>query len=414
MLRQWRKQTKAAGAARPAAQPHVALLHGAMLLSGFGTVFLGPVLPVLAAGAHTNDSGSGLFFTAQFIGSFLGGVTTSAHLWRSLLRGCAAAAVGFLLLALCIGHQAALPWYAVALLPLGFGVGQALTSVNLLTARRFRKQQGAALSLVNFSWSLGAVLTPSVLGYLLKHSALQHILLGACGLFCAALVGTAWNSRQPAQQDSIVPATDHGSNRLPLATFLFFASLLFTYGGVETSLGGWTATFGQRYGSSGSSMTGSTAGAFSTTALWLGLTIGRALVPALLPRIRERTLLQTAVVAATLAALALSRSSGGFEMVLTCALLGLALAPWFPLVLTGMIAAGLSARQVGTVIAVSGIGAAILPLLEGSLSRSTGSLRLALSVPITGLFWLLLSSFKRVPPGSQWATTLSDAGSKGV
>ena len=410
MMRNWHKQPTPNGGARPAAQPHTALLHGAMLLSGFGTVFLGPVLPVLAATAHTNDSGSGLFFTAQFIGSFLGGVTTSAHLWRSLLRGCTAAAAGFLLLALCVSHQAALPWYAVALLPLGFGVGQTLTSVNLLTARRFHQKQGAALSLVNFSWSLGAVLTPSVLGLLLKHSALPHILVGACGLFCVALAGTVWNSRQPARQDATAPAADGGSSTLPLATFVFFASLLFTYGGVETALGGWTATFGQRYGGSGSSMTGSAAGAFSTTALWLGLTVGRALVPVLLPRIRERALLQISVIAATLAALALSRSSGGVEMVLTCALLGLSLAPWFPLVLTSMIAAGVSARQVGTIIAVSGIGAAILPLLEGSLSRSTGSLRLALLVPITGLLWLLLSSFKRVRPASRPAAAHGIAG----
>ena len=407
------KQAPANGQTRLPAQPHVAVLHGAMLLSGFGTVFLGPVLPVLTAAAHTNDSGSGLFFTAQFIGSFLGGVTTTARLWRSLLRGCTAAAAGFLLLSLCVSRHAALAWYAIALLPLGFGVGQALTSVNLLTAQRFRKQQGAAISLVNFSWSLGAVLTPTVLGYLLKRNALPHILLGACGLFCLALVGTAWNSRQPGQQEAALPASPGVGGRLPLMTFLFFASLLFTYGGVETSLGGWTTTFGQRYGS-GSSMTGSAAGAFSTTALWLGLTVGRALVPVLLPRIRERTLLQAAVVAATLATFALSRSSGGVEMVVTCVLLGLSLAPWFPLVLTSMIAAGVSASQVGTIIAVSGIGAAILPLVEGALSRSTGSLRVALLVPIAGLIWLLIASFRSVTPTFRTAPGHGGTEPKGV
>lgn len=413
-MRHRRNETAATGEFRPLAQPHLALLHGAMLLAGFGTVFLGPVLPVLTAVAHTNDSGSGLFFTAQFIGSFLGGVTTSAHLWRSLLRGCAAAAVGFLLLSLCIQHQAPLSWYPVALLPLGFGVGQALTSVNLLTAQRFHAQRGAALSLVNFSWSLGAVLTPTVLGYLLKHHALEHVLLGASGLFCVALAGTAWNCLQPGALGVATPQAAGAGKTLPFATFLLFASLLFTYGGVETALGGWTTTFGQRYGAAGGAMSGSTAGAFSTTALWLGLTVGRALVPALLPRVRERTLLQASVLAATIATLALSRSSGGVEMIVVCVLLGLSLAPWFPLVLTSMIAAGVGARQVGTIIAVSGIGAAILPLAEGALSRSTGSLRVALAVPIVGLLWLLLSSFQRVTPALQTSASVKIAPPKGV
>src|SRR6187402_654177 len=63
------------------ASPNLALLHLCMLLAGFGTVFLGPTLPVLAANAHASDSGSGLFFTAQFVGAFFGGVTTSSRLW---------------------------------------------------------------------------------------------------------------------------------------------------------------------------------------------------------------------------------------------------------------------------------------------------------------------------------------------
>ncbi len=412
-MQYWRKQAAADGEVRLPAQPHLALLHGAMLLAGFGTVFLGPLLPVLSAAARTNDSGSGLFFTAQFIGSFLGGVTTSAHLWRSLLRGCTSATIGFLLLSLCVSHHAALPWFAVALLPLGFGVGQALTSVNLLTAARFHAQRGAALSLVNFSWSLGAVLTPAVLGYVLKRSAPQHILWGASGLFCVAVAGTAWNRLQSGALTVAAPVTKGVRSALPLSTFLFFASLLFTYGGVETSLGGWTTTFGQRYGSD-SAMTGVTAGAFSTTALWLGLTVGRALVPVLLPRIRERTLLQASVLAATLTTLALSRSNGGVAMITICVLLGLSLAPWFPLVLTSMIDAGVGARQVGTIIAVSGIGAASLPLLEGTLSRSTGSLRVALAVPIGGLLWLLIATFRRVTPAFQSAAGGEAADSKGV
>ncbi|MEK6397360.1 MAG: hypothetical protein V4734_04680, partial [Terriglobus sp.] len=143
-----------------APEPSVLLFPAAMLLSGFGTVFLGPVLPSLAASSHATDSGSGLFFTAQFIGAFFGGITTSQRLFFCLIRGLFAATTGFLLLALFSGLSMGVLWDAAALVPLGFGVGQMLTSVNLLAAQRFQRQRSSALSLINFTWSLGAVAAP--------------------------------------------------------------------------------------------------------------------------------------------------------------------------------------------------------------------------------------------------------------
>src|ERR1700712_5985045 len=101
MAKQQRRDPDPGVHVAPTGSPNLALLHGGMLLSGFGTVFLGPALPALAVSAHASDGGSGLFFTAQFIGAFFGGVTTSRRLWRSLIRGSAAAFVGFALLGAC-------------------------------------------------------------------------------------------------------------------------------------------------------------------------------------------------------------------------------------------------------------------------------------------------------------------------
>lgn len=372
----------------PAASP--ILLHASMLLSGFGTVFLGPVLPALAAGSHTSDSGSGLFFTAQFVGAFLGGVTTSKHLWRSLLLGSGGAALGFLLLALCVARQASLQWHLVALLPLGFGVGQMLTSTNLLAAHRYILHRGSALALVNFSWSLGAVVAPVLLGYVLVSTRLSHILSSAALLFGLVFTGAALNASFGAQADAMTPQQNSPGATLPWHAFVFFGALLLLYGGVETSLSGWITTFTTRYG------TQATRGvAMGTAALWIGITAGRAGAPLLLRRVRESTLLHTTLISASVLTALLSVSRGSPIIVATCLLLGLSLAPWFPLVLSAMLAEGAAAGQVGTIIALSGIGAATIPLLVGVVSRSAGSLRVALAVPLAGLLGLLAMSMVR-------------------
>jgi len=372
------------------ATPHLGLLHGCMLLSGFGMVFLGPVLPLLAANAHATDSGSGLFFTAQFVGSFFGGVTTSRRLWFSLIRGSAAAAAGFAALALCTQVHASPLVDAAALLPLGFGVGQMLTSANLLASERFVEGRGAALARVNFSLSLGAVFAPFLLGWLLSSVALFPLLLAAAVFFALCCVAALINAKQPSLIATQGQEGGAAPERLSRTAFIYFAALLLLYGGVETSISGWITTFGTRYGAN--TLRLSTLGA---TALWIGITAGRGLAPMVLKRMQERTLLTATLVASAVLMALLSAASGAASIIGLALLLGMALASWFPLVLSAMLSEGATAGEAGTVIAVSGLGAASLPFLVGAVSRGTGSLRVALLVPLFALLVLLAMSFRR-------------------
>ena len=82
------------GRSRTAA-PSLGLMHFGLMLAGLGTAMLGPILPVLARQWGMLDSQSGLLMMAKFCGAFLGGVTVSRRLRRSLLVGLAAGAVGF-------------------------------------------------------------------------------------------------------------------------------------------------------------------------------------------------------------------------------------------------------------------------------------------------------------------------------
>ena len=371
-------------------------MHGSMMLTGFGTVFLGPILPVLAQAAHTTDVGSGWLFTAQFVGSLLGGATINARLWFCLLRGYVAALVGFALLALSAGGSTHTYLLAAALLPLGFGVGQMLTALNLIVSRQPAERRGSALTLLNLSWSVGAVLAPVVLGLAGTGAGPRAVLYAVAALFATGLAlawlrrgwGFAADRAHPAGAGSVSAAS-----RLPRMTFVFYAVLLLIFGGVETSISGWLTTFETRYG--GGALSRST---WSTGILWIGIAVGRAVVLGLL-RFREDTVRRGALAVAAVAMLGLANAEGSLQISLWAALLGLSLAPWFPLLVSTMTAEGTTPGEAGKIIATSAIGAATVPWLVGVLSRFTGSLRIGLLLPYVGLMVLLTMDVLRRQPG---------------
>ncbi len=371
--------------------PPLLLLHGSMLLTGFGTVFLGPILPALAAAAHTSDSGSGLLFAAQFLGSLLGGSTTNARLWFCVLRGYAAALLGFTLLAFCAGARATPVLLALALFPLGFGVGQTLTAINLVVSRRFAGRRGSALNLLNLSWSLGAVAAPFALGQMVGRFSTQPVLLAVALLFAVGLA-LCWGNRDRArrEQERYSAASASGGAALPWPVFAYFATLLLIYGGVETSISGWLTTFETRYG--GGALSRST---WSTAVLWLGIAAGRAAVSLLLLRFRERTVLRASLCMGAISVWALTNAHGSFSISLWAALVGISLAPWFPLVFAVIVGEGATAGEAGKIIATSAIGAATLPWLVGAVSRWTGSLRIGLLLPLMGIALLLAMNLLR-------------------
>jgi len=361
--------------------PPLYLLHAAMLLSGFATVFLGTALPRLAESTHATDSASGLFFTAQFIGAFLGGITVHRRLLFCLRRGLATAGAGFALLAACVHWNTIAAFDCACLALLGFGAGQMLVSANLLTAQRATKEQTKSLSLLNFTWSAGAITAPFLLSI-----GMQRMGLPVCLAFVAAffwiVFALVFFGRDADESIQKQEATTQ--DVLPQWAFLLFAAILFFYGGVETCMSGWITTFGTRYGS-GTLGTSS----LSATALWTGIVIGRVATP-LLRLARTKTLLVACLLAAAGCVLLLSRASGATSIVVLAVLLGLSLAEFFPLVLSSMLGAGASPRETGWIIALSGIGAAVLPWLLGVVSTRTASLRIALNVPLAGIAALLL------------------------
>jgi FHS family glucose/mannose:H+ symporter-like MFS transporter len=368
-------------------------MHYGLVLAGLGTALLGPILPLLARQWAMQDSQSGLLMMAKFCGAFLGGVSVSGRLRRSMLVGLTAGTVGF-------GMFSLAPTMSVGCVGLfvgGFGLGQMITSINILAGRRFTAQRGSALSMLNFSFSLGAMLSALLAAWLLPKFALRGLLecfaamflLGAIGLLLQMRGETGGLSSASISEEFAVSAEDVPAVGIGGRAYLYFAGLLFLYGGLETCLSGWLTTFALRYGDKTLVVS-----EYTTLLLWMSLTVGRVGAAAVMLRVGERTVQRwgLALAAAFTAGLAMAHSAAtiaGFAV-----LLGLSLAPFFPATFALLMAERPAARQAGIVLAVSGLGAAALPWLMGVVSTRTGSLQVALALPFAAAVALLaMASF---------------------
>lgn len=365
--------------------PSAGLMHFGFVLTGLGTALLGPILPLLTHQWHLQDAQSGLLLLAQFCGSFVGGVSVSRHLQRSLLTGFSAAAVGFGTFALASGLLLA----CVGLLVGGFGLGQIIASTNILAGRRYTEHRGSALALLNFSWSFGAMLSPLLAAWLLPRFSLRGMLECFATLFAVAALAMTTEVWGASEEIGVSDAPS-GDKELSPILFVYFAGLLFLYGGLETCLSGWLTTYALRYGDKTLAIS-----EYTTLLLWMALTVGRAGSSIVMLRIGEKTVQRWGLGLSVIFTAGLATTHSSVGIAAFAVLLGLSLSPFFPATFALLMAERPAARQAGIVLAVSGLGAAALPWLMGVVSTRTGSLQVALALPLAAAIVLLLLSLRR-------------------
>jgi fucose permease len=354
------------------------------MLAGLGTALLGPILPILAKRWGLVDAQSGLLMMAKFCGSFLGGVSVMRRQRHSMLVGMVAGVVGFGGFAVALASASGM-WVGLAgLFVGGFGLGQVIASVNILAGRRYVQARGSALARLNFSFSLGAMLSALLAAWLLPVFELERLMVGFAGLF---VLGGVWLGRELLRDGEEVEERSEGELAgigLGMRAYLYFAGLLVLYGGLETCLSGWVTTYALRYGDKTLVVS-----EYTTLLLWMSLTAGRVVASAVMRRVSERVVQRWSLALSVvfMAALATARSAA---TIAGCAvLLGLSLAPVFPATFALLMGERPTARQAGIVIAVSGLGAAALPWLMGVVSTGVGSLQVALAVPFGAALALL-------------------------
>jgi MFS transporter, FHS family, glucose/mannose:H+ symporter len=354
------------------------LLHPVFALTGVLHAIGGTLLPSLAAAFHLTDSQSGMLFLLYFAGSSLGALLCRHAYARTM-------ALGFVAAALCSIGAATAGWpslLAVFLL-LGISVGVPMSAVSLFAGRAFPDRCAAVLTFLNFSWSAGGLLAPLFAGRVLMHHSyrLAYLILAAA----AALAAAACFAFLEDESGRAPPQT-RAKDAANAQVVMVFAAAAFLQVGVENTAAAWLSTFSMRTSGGGASSAATVASVY-----WAGFLASRGVASLVLLRAAPMRVLRSATVTALAASALLAAAQSVVFRNVAMLLLGIALAPVYPLVVAGSLA---RARQVADsrwVLAAAGFGGSLLPWLAGWISVRSGRLRIGmLAIPAALALLLVL------------------------
>lgn len=354
------------------------VLHPVFALTGAADVITGPLLPSLARAFHLSDSQSGVLLFAVFAGMATGALLCRGNYARALTLGLLALALS------CI----AFPWiprtflYPFAFV-FGVSTGLPMTAISLFAGRNYPASRAATLTLLNLTWSLGALLAPLLAAQLLAFASWRAVYLVLAGVAAFGALAVAFTIRDSTETARSTPETA-GLRNLRLVAL--FAVFFFLQVGMESMFGAWISTHVLRETS-----TTLTIAAAATAIYWAGFLASRAISPLVLFRMRPSRLLQSALIAAFCAATLLIASRSPILLAASILLLGAALAPVFPVALAAFFDRARHTSDSRFVLALSGFGGSVFPWLAGWVSSHTGSLRAGLVVgPVTLLAMIAL------------------------
>jgi MFS transporter, FHS family, glucose/mannose:H+ symporter len=365
------------------------LLHLGFALTGVGTVLLGSILPRLSAQWHLRDKDAGLLLLVQFAMSASGALLVRRNFWKTLACGYGLMSGGAV--AIFLLQQRSLPAFGVY----GLGLGLAMTSTNMLTGRRYPERMGAALALLNFSWSAGSVACPLLAAQFLRYgpASSAFVLVGLTALPFAFL--PLLGNEDDLHASPVPGRAPAGVTEA--TTIAYFAFLAFLYVGIEATVGNWMSTYASR--TTAWTFAGST---LAVAVFWAALLLGRALTPVILTRMPEQRLYRVCVVVTIAGVLVLLSAHSPLSILSGSAVTGLSLAPLFPLILALFLAEIGESNNAGWVFAVAGLGGAVLSWLTGIVSNDTGSLRIGLVVPgFAALLMLFMMGWRRGNPSAR-------------
>jgi FHS family glucose/mannose:H+ symporter-like MFS transporter len=370
--------------------------HAAFVPIGIVTVLLGPLLPILSAHWSLNYLQAGSLFTAQFLGSTLGVVVSGVLVSRWGFRF--AINAGLLAMALGVGALPSGPRLLglICISFYGFGLGLAVPAINLFVAQVNPARRSAALSLLNFSWSVGAVACPFVVAAAVRVDHVQLFLLMLAGFLLLVFLGIAavpFIFVAPAAPKQERP--DSSLLRWNRRSLFVLAALFFLYVGTENGFGGWIASYAKSLGSSSPTLPVMTPSFF-----YAALMLGRWLAPFVLRKTGEIRAAQTglSIACVGMAGLVLSRTMP--LVVTSVSVAGLGLAAVYPITISRLSQEfGPAATRAGSIMfTMANLGGACLPWVVGYSSQRFNDLRAGLAVPLATT--LLMYALYRGNPGS--------------
>jgi fucose permease len=315
-------------------------------------------------------------------------VGTGAYLLSSFLAGQLLRAVGVgkllvgssLLVAGSLAGYAMAPGWPVVLAAAaagGLGAGAIDAGINTVAAARFSPR---VVNWLHASWGVGATAGPLLMTAVL---AIGHGWRLGYGILTVAIVALAvlfaMTIRLWEAGDEPPPAAAGGTPRVEAATALealrrpvvgVQAVLFFVYGGIETTAGQLLFTLFTESRGVGVTAAGVTVGAY-----WASLTLGRIVFGQLAVRWSRRAVLRAGMALAPVAAALLAWDVADAVSFGGAALLGFALAPVFPTLISvtpGRVGPRYAGQAVGFQIAAGAIGIAVFPGVVAGLARRHG------------------------------------------
>jgi MFS transporter, FHS family, glucose/mannose:H+ symporter len=260
-------------------------------------------------------------------------------------------------------------------------------------------RRSAALNLLNFSWSVGAVACPFLVA---AASQRQHTLLlleSIAGLMLLVMVGIG------AMPSSIVePVADNRAGQSATSAMrsnqrglVLLAVIFFLYVGTENAFGGWTASYAKALPSIPSAWAVMTPSFF-----YFALLFGRWVAPLVLRYINDVSLAKWGLLLACGGMTGLILSHRLPALASSTALAGLGLASVYPITISLLSREfGTAATRVGSIMfTMANLGGASIPWIVGVLSTRFTDLRIGLAVPLAAavaMYALYWSQWKVAP-----------------
>ncbi len=216
----------------------------------------------------------------------------------------------------------------------------------------------------------------------------MQLALALCFVFTRQL----WSAPAPRSADTALGRGEPLAATLRLPMTWLGIALFFAYTGAEVATGQWVYSLLTESRAVPTALAGTWVSLY-----WASLTLGRILFGFLVQRVSPTTLLRWCMVGAVLSALLIWVNGAPWLAFAGIALMGLSLAPQFPLLISATpdyLGVAHAANGVGLQVAAASLGGAVLPSLLGVLAAAyslevLGPFLLVTALLMTMLFELL-------------------------
>lgn len=345
---------------------------GALLVIGLTMTVIGPALSELRERTGAGIGAIGSLFIAASLG-FMSGSLLGGRLYDRLdghrVLAVSVAMLGSLML--LVPHARSLA--VLFAIFVGVGVAGAVVEVgaNTLVMWHLGAGVGRAMNLLHLAFGVGALITPT-----LTRAGLGVVTaVGAIVAWSvAALTLTVPSPRMPEVQR----AEQTGSTRRLL---VICSAFFFLYVGLEIGFAGWVLTYVEELEFSASTAT------IVTTVFWVAFTAGRLISAVVVNRVRPKVVMIAAGALTLVAAVTLVVAGGSLAgIVLGAALMGLATAPQFPVMLAYLERRmHLSGSDNAWFVGAAGLGGLVFPFVTGQIFDGFGTGAFPITILVAAL-----------------------------